>query len=206
MEEGTIAIVVLLIIGLPLAVGIWLIARAISARDRIEDLSRRVDNLQLELRRLKLAGTTPPPPQTAGEKPAPFAAASLPPKRAEEPAAVTTEKPVAPPPIPEPTTATPPTGPESGFTAPLPPEPKMPPVRDWAIGESVALASPAPAPETVRQTEENPPLFPPPLIPPLPEPAEESVPTANTATAAVPLRASRKTPITSLPATRRGAS
>ena len=184
MEDGTIVIVILLVVGLPLAVGIWLIARAISARDQLEELTRRVDSLQSELRRLKQAGTTPP--QTAGEKPAPFAAASLPPKRTEETVAAPAEKTVVPPSIPEQKPATPPTAPESGFTMPLPPEPNIPPAEDLSIGESAVLEPLAPAPETADLTEKTPPPLPPLLIPPLPEAAGKSVSAADTTPAAVP--------------------
>src|SRR5580658_4892625 len=40
---------ILLVIGVPIALAIWLIARAISAQNRIEELSRRVGYLEAQL-------------------------------------------------------------------------------------------------------------------------------------------------------------
>jgi uncharacterized membrane protein len=48
-----IALIILLVVGLPVAVGIWLIVRAIRARDQIEELSRRVDKHNWQLLELK---------------------------------------------------------------------------------------------------------------------------------------------------------
>src|ERR1035437_8772962 len=50
--EGYI-ILVLLLIGAPVAAGIWLIARAIGARQSIDELRRRLSSLELEIIRLK---------------------------------------------------------------------------------------------------------------------------------------------------------
>jgi hypothetical protein len=50
--EGYI-ILVLLLIGAPIAAGIWLIARAIGARQSIDELRRRLSSLELEIIRLK---------------------------------------------------------------------------------------------------------------------------------------------------------
>ena len=77
-------LIVLLIIGVPIVVGIWLIVRAVSAKNRLEELSLRVDELQLQIIRLKAQA----PPPTAATKPAEqtpreFAAATLPPLRTE---------------------------------------------------------------------------------------------------------------------------
>jgi hypothetical protein len=44
---------ILLVIGVPIALAIWLIARAISAQNRIEELSRRVGYLESQLHRAK---------------------------------------------------------------------------------------------------------------------------------------------------------
>jgi len=46
-------LIVVVAIGTPIALAIWLIVRAISARNRIEELSRRVGNLELEIFRIK---------------------------------------------------------------------------------------------------------------------------------------------------------
>ena len=47
-------ILVLLLFGIaPVVLAIWLIARAVTAKDHIEELSRKVDELQLDVLRLK---------------------------------------------------------------------------------------------------------------------------------------------------------
>src|ERR1051325_503036 len=53
MGEAGIALVVILILGVPLAAAIWLIVRAIQAGNRIEEISRRLGFLEAELFRLK---------------------------------------------------------------------------------------------------------------------------------------------------------
>src|SRR5438309_2072411 len=45
--------IVLLILGIPIGLAIWLIARAISARESINTLSRRLNTVELEILRLK---------------------------------------------------------------------------------------------------------------------------------------------------------
>ena len=62
--ETLIPVVVLLVIGVPLAVAIWLIVRAVSARNRLDEITRRLGELELEVYRLKK------------EQPAPTAAES----------------------------------------------------------------------------------------------------------------------------------
>ncbi len=47
------ALVIVLILGVPIFVGVWLIVRAVKSGQRIEELSRRVGGLELELFRLK---------------------------------------------------------------------------------------------------------------------------------------------------------
>ncbi len=79
-----IALLLLLVLGVPLAAGIWLIARAISARNQIEELARRVDALQLELTRLKHSPA--PTPKSTEERIAPFMPVTLPPRKQPEPA------------------------------------------------------------------------------------------------------------------------
>ena len=59
--------IILLVLGVPIALAIWLIVRAVSAQNRIEELSRRVDELQIEVVRLKTQAP-PPPMKTAAEK------------------------------------------------------------------------------------------------------------------------------------------
>jgi hypothetical protein len=51
--EPTIALIVLVFLGIPLAVTAWLIVRALSAKDRIDELSRRLGTLESELFRLR---------------------------------------------------------------------------------------------------------------------------------------------------------
>ncbi|HUZ06925.1 MAG TPA: DUF2339 domain-containing protein, partial [Candidatus Paceibacterota bacterium] len=52
MEPG-IVLVILVILGIPLALAIWLIARAVSAENRIGELSRRLGMLESEMMRLR---------------------------------------------------------------------------------------------------------------------------------------------------------
>ena len=49
--EGLIVLVVLLVVGAPLATGIWLIARAVGDRKSIEELKRRFGDLEAEVLR-----------------------------------------------------------------------------------------------------------------------------------------------------------
>ncbi|MEY4916772.1 MAG: hypothetical protein RL616_685, partial [Verrucomicrobiota bacterium] len=74
-------LIIILIIGVPIVLAIWLIARAISARNQIEELNRRVDELQLQLLRLK---NSPPAAADRAEEKAPaFVPATLPPRKPE---------------------------------------------------------------------------------------------------------------------------
>ena len=45
--EPVIALVVLVVFGIPLALAVWLIVRAVSAKNRIEELSRRLGALEI---------------------------------------------------------------------------------------------------------------------------------------------------------------
>ncbi|HEX4349860.1 MAG TPA: DUF2339 domain-containing protein, partial [Verrucomicrobiae bacterium] len=90
MEELIVPII-LLILGVPLCVGIWLIIRAVSARGQIVELNRRVDDLQSQLATLKQQ--RPVAPKTTGEEISAFMPAPLPPRKEEPQFAV-------PPPIP----------------------------------------------------------------------------------------------------------
>ncbi len=58
-------LVALLIIGAPIALTIWLIVRAISARNRIEELSHRLVEVESEIIRLKRERETSPKMETA---------------------------------------------------------------------------------------------------------------------------------------------
>ncbi len=76
-----IFLIVVLVVGLPVVAGIWLIARAINARDRIQELTRRVDELELQL--LKLKHSPPAAAKNIEEKTADFMPATLPPRKNE---------------------------------------------------------------------------------------------------------------------------
>jgi uncharacterized membrane protein len=69
--EPIIVLIILLIIGLPLACAIWLIARSISAHHRIDELERQMDDLKIQV--VRLAQPTPPAaaPETPTVAPAP---------------------------------------------------------------------------------------------------------------------------------------
>lgn len=97
--EGLLVLLVLLILGVPLGVGIWLISCAIQSRRSVEELSRRVSELELELHQLKLEPkpVSPTAPQTAAEVPVPPLAR---PQALETSPAIVTPKPAAPPPLP----------------------------------------------------------------------------------------------------------
>src|ERR1051325_11561028 len=121
--EALIPLVILVVLAVPAALTIWLIVRAVSARNRIEELSRRVGGLELEVHQLKTrpVKTVPTtaeaaPPETAAQK----VAQKISPIVAEPvwtaPPIVSQSEPVipAPPPIPE--------------AAPLPETVELPPI------------------------------------------------------------------------------
>jgi hypothetical protein len=64
MEPG-IALVVLAVFGIPIALAIWLIVRAVSAKNRIEELSYRLGELESEIIRLKREKESPKPVEPA---------------------------------------------------------------------------------------------------------------------------------------------
>ena len=105
--EPTIALIVLVVLGIPLALAIWLIVRALNAKNHIDELSRRIDTVESELLRLRQSR------QREMAKPA-EAVPALQPKPVA-PAPVTPPKPiiVTPPPIPS--------KPEPVFSEELPP-------------------------------------------------------------------------------------
>ena len=76
-----IFLIVVLVVGGPLVAGIWLIARAISAKNRIDELARRVDELQVQL--VHLRNSPPAAPKSVEEKIAGFMPATLPPRKSE---------------------------------------------------------------------------------------------------------------------------
>ncbi len=79
--EPVIALVVLVVFGIPLALAVWLIVRAVSAQNRIDELSRRIGTLESELFRLRQSreremakpAETAPAPQPKPVPPAPVA-------------------------------------------------------------------------------------------------------------------------------------
>ena len=95
-------LVVLLLIGLPVGLVIWLVVRAVSARDRMEDLTRRLDELQVQV--VKLQNAPPPAPKSLEEKISAFMPATLPPRKedSEKSAAAPPEIPPATEPVPPP--------------------------------------------------------------------------------------------------------
>jgi uncharacterized membrane protein len=131
MDETPVIIsVILLILGVPLAVAIWLIVRAISAKSRIEQLSRRLGELEMELFRLKHGKESPQPDEKI---PAPTPA---PQPTFVPPPPVMPAKPIVPPqpvipPIPRPVAVPPPisvasaSAPPPVMAPPLPPKPKI---------------------------------------------------------------------------------
>ncbi len=64
-------LIILLVIALPLALAIWLIVRTVNAGNRIEDLARRVDDLQIQVIRLnnQRPAAAGPEPKTAPSAP-----------------------------------------------------------------------------------------------------------------------------------------
>jgi hypothetical protein len=124
MESG-IVFIVLAVLGIPIALAIWLIVRAISAKNRIEELFDRLVDLESEIIRLKREKESPRPvesapaprPQIITPPPAaapaptvaaqPFIAPQLPPGVTPPPIPITTAHPkrahiFAPPPQPAP--------------------------------------------------------------------------------------------------------
>jgi len=105
--EGLVVLLVLLLLGVPLALAIWLITRAIQASRRIEEVSARVARLERELGELKKE-SQPAPEQRA---PTGITRIDLPPAVvAPKPAEPVTELPAAtitapPPPLPTPAPA-----------------------------------------------------------------------------------------------------
>ena len=54
-------LVILVIFGIPIALAIWLVVRAVSAKNRIEELSHRLGALESEIVRLKREKESPKP-------------------------------------------------------------------------------------------------------------------------------------------------
>ncbi len=178
--EQAIVLLVLLILGVPFCVGIWLIARAISAKNQIEELTRRVAGLQFELQRLKPA--TPAAPRAAEEKAAAFARATLPPRRQDaepEPLPLVPVEPLPAPPVetvvtktvvtpavPEPVTRPQPVLEEEPI---IPPPPIVPPIAPPPIPPRIPHTVPRPVLETAQVSTATPSTEPPPATTPTAE-------------------------------------
>ncbi|HEY1489568.1 MAG TPA: DUF2339 domain-containing protein, partial [Verrucomicrobiae bacterium] len=133
--DGGIVFIILIVLGVPLAVAIWLIVRAVTAGNEIRNLSSRVNELEYELIRLRKERQAEPE-----SRPAKSAAA-------EVAATLEATKPVAPPPLPpEPVAPKPPV-----YVAPPPlmPEPIAPAVEP-AIEPEPAFKGSAPPPIPAR--------------------------------------------------------
>jgi uncharacterized membrane protein len=126
MEPGII-LVVLVILGIPVALAVWLIFRAVSARNRIEELSDRLIALESEIVRLKREKEQPQPvkpaPQPQPQIIAPPPAALPPPTVAPQPVVSPQLPPIVTPPSIPTTTAPPKRAPV--FVPPRPAAPKI---------------------------------------------------------------------------------
>ena len=129
--------IILLILGVPTALVIWLIVRAVSAKSQIEDLSHRLNRLDQEIAWLKRSSTTPAASPEPGET---FKPATLPPRRSE-PAEDTRAQPQE--------TFVPPPSVMPALPIIAPP-PIIPPLPLNAVAAPVAKAQTDPARETAR--------------------------------------------------------
>jgi len=163
MELIAVLIVVVFALGATLLLAIWLIVSAVSSKNRIAELTQRVDDLQIDVIRLRKSQTPPPPPAPAAApkaEPAPAAAPAPPPEPTPVPVVEPEIVPVEIPPAPELPPATVPE-PEAYTPAeqPLPPPPIIPP-----LPTPPPYIPPVIAPEPVAETmqasmgEETPPL------------------------------------------------
>ena len=64
--DSIIPIIVLLVLGVPAALAVWLIVRAVSAGNRIAELTNRLTDLELEVIRLRRHKESP---QSASRRP-----------------------------------------------------------------------------------------------------------------------------------------
>jgi hypothetical protein len=133
-DTALVVLIVLVVLVAPLALAIWLIVRAVSANKRIEELSRRVGELELEQYRLKRAAEAQPPPAPA-QQPEPIVPKAAPPEPPPQPAA-----PLQPPLIPPLRPA-----PETVAAAQPPPIPVPPPVAAWKQTSQADLPPEAPS-------------------------------------------------------------
>ncbi|MFO1477482.1 MAG: DUF2339 domain-containing protein [Verrucomicrobiota bacterium] len=116
MNEGSVVLLVLIVLGAPLALTIWLIARAVSARNRIEELTRRLGFLELEVARLRREA----PSAAEASKSAPVPQPAAPP-------AASAPMPAPPPVLPRPVVSPAPLRVPAELVRPAPPRPASPP-------------------------------------------------------------------------------
>jgi len=116
-----IPVIILVVLGIPIALTVWLFVRTTSARDRIEELSRRLGELEAQVFRLKREKESSQPAEPEPQ-PKAITPAQIPPPRPEF-----VPQPVVSPPRP-PVTAPPPV-----FVPPIPPTPprKIKPPINW---------------------------------------------------------------------------
>jgi uncharacterized membrane protein len=131
-------LVVILVVGAPIILAIWLIVRAVKAGNRIEELSLRLGALEMEVFRLKKDKETAHQPETApAETPVPRVVPSPTTPKAPAPVIIPHElRPASPPPA-KPVVAQ--------ATAPPPIPPKLPPVQPIPKPAFVPQRKPAPA-------------------------------------------------------------
>jgi hypothetical protein len=157
--DGGIALLILLILGVPIFVAIWLIVRTVSARSQLEILSNRIEILEAELRRLKEKAPAEPAskPQQESHKAEATPAVEQILKQRELERSKPAPLPVAPPVHPQPI---PP------ITPPVQPPPQPEPVFQQP-------PSPKPAPQPATEPAAPPPILEPirPLHAPKPAPA-----------------------------------
>jgi Predicted membrane protein (DUF2339) len=132
-DEAVIVLIVLVVLAVPLALAIWLIAWAVSARNKIKWLTRRFDELELELYRLKRASETQPP-ATPAQQPEPIVPKAAPPPPAT--AVTSPQSPLVPPLQP---------APEIIAAAQPPPIPAQPPAAAWQQTSQAAVPPETPS-------------------------------------------------------------
>jgi len=90
-----IPIIVLAVLGIPFALAVWLVVRAVNARNRVEELFFRVNELESEISRLKRGRESAPPVAPVPVPPVKMAA----PPATPSPKPVLTPKPIIAPPL-----------------------------------------------------------------------------------------------------------
>ena len=115
-------LIVVLAIGAPVALAVWLIVRAVSARNRLEELARRLGELEREIFVLKKDGLPARAAAPIVEKPAP-----VPPFNLPAPVVPPLIKEISAPPLPVKPIIVPP------LAAPLPKPPPATPAINWGL-------------------------------------------------------------------------